>query len=470
MTKRREFIKKSMMGTAGIVVGGMGFTSKSYAQIKRANNRINVAIIGLGGQGGGVHTRSYSSLKDSHNVYVTSLCDADEARLAENVKKIKDATGVTPATTWDMRKIFADPNIHAVSIATANYWHALATIWACQAGKHVYVEKPACYNIFEGRKMVEAARKYNVRVKVGLQNRSNDNVREAIKFLHDGGIGEVFLARGLCYKPRNSFGIAKDSTPPDSLHYDMWLGPVTWRPYNEKKGHYNWHWFWDTGNGDTGNQGPHQWDIARWGINKNEHPVSAYSTGGVYGIDPDECAQETPNTHSCVLKYKDGKMIEFETRGRYTNREGGLNVGVGNLFYGTEGYMEISGSTWKAYRQRETTPFAGSPDQPPRERPAAGAPGAAVQRQAEDFMMAPGGATSYANFIDAIRSGKDETLHCDVLEGHYSAALTHLSNISYRVGRELKFMGEYEKFANDPEADKLLTRNYRRPYVVPDEV
>jgi len=356
-----------------------------------------------------------------------------------------------------MRKVFDDKEIDAVSFATPNHWHALGTIWACQAGKHVYVEKPCSHNIFEGRKMIEASRKYNVRVQVGFQNRSISNVMEAIKFLHDGGIGDVYMARGLCIKPRDSFGIAKDSEPPATLHYDRWLGPAPYRQYNEKKGHYNWHWHWDTGNGDTGNQGPHQFDIARWGLNKNKHPVSVYSTGGIYGIDPDECSQETPNTQSSLFKYGDGKMLEFETRGRYSNDESSLGIRIGNMFYGTEGYMEIKGRTWKAFRQREKEPFKSSET--------------VVEKQTDSaYLAAPGGTEHWANFIDAIRSGNNETLNCDIIDGHFSSALPHLANISYRLGRELKFKGDYEKFANDPEADTMLTRNYREPYVVPDEV
>ena len=166
-------------------------------------------------------------------------------------------------------------------------------------------------------------------------------MNEAMKFLHDGGIGDVYMARGLCINPRDSFGIAPDSKPPSSLHYDNWLGAAPWRQYNEKRVHYNWHWFWDTGCGDTGNQGPHQLDVARWGLRQNEHPASVYSTGGIFGIDPKECAQETPNTQSTLFKYKDGKIIEFETRGRYSNDEGSVNIRIGNIFYGTEGYLEL---------------------------------------------------------------------------------------------------------------------------------
>ncbi|MBA7559038.1 Inositol 2-dehydrogenase/D-chiro-inositol 3-dehydrogenase [subsurface metagenome] len=456
MTKRRDFIKKSVLGTAGLAIGGMGLSSKSYASIIGSNERVNMAVIGIRGQGRG-HIGKWCTLKDNRNVRLKTICDVDEQLFPERSKIVLDKTGEKSLTEWDMRKVFDDKEIDAVSFATPNHWHALGTIWACQAGKHVYVEKPACHNIFEGRKMIEAARKYNVRVQVGFQNRSINNVMEAIKLLHDGGIGDVYMARGLCIKPRDSFGIAKDSVPPATLHYDLWLGPAPYRRYNEKKGHYNWHWFWDTGNGDTGNQGPHQFDIARWGLNKNEHPVSVYSTGGVYGIDPDECAQETPNTQSSLFKYSDGKMLEFETRGRYSNAESSLGIRIGNMFYGTEGYLEINGGTWKAFRKREKEPFKSSET--------------VVEKQIDSaYLAAPGGTEHYANFIDAIRSGNSGDLHCDIREGFYSSALPHLANISYRLGRELKFMGDYEKFANDPEADTMLTRRYRKPYVVPNEV
>ena len=456
MTERRDFIKQSLKGAAGVAIGGMGFSAKSYASIIGSNERINMAVIGIRGQGN-AHINSYCALKNSKNVWLTTLCDTDEQFFAERAKTVQEKTGIKPVTEWDMHKVFDNKDIHAVSMAIPNHWHALATIWACQAGKHVYIEKPACHNLLEGRKMIEAGHKYNLRVQTGFNNRSSDNVREAIKFLHDGGIGEVYMARGLCIKPRNSFGIAKDGTPPATLHFDRWLGPATYRPYNEKRSHYNWHWFWDTGNGDTGNQGPHQFDIARWGLNKKEHPVSVYSAGGVYGINPDECAQETPNTQTSVFKYKDGTMLEFETRGRYSNTESSLETRVGNIFYGTEGYVEINNDTWKAYRKSETKPFNGSKE---------------VDAKMVDVTSTVGGDSTnhWANFIDAIRSGKDETLNCDIIEGHYSSALPHLANISYRLGRGLKFMGDNEKFANDPEADAMLTRVYRPPYVVPHEV
>jgi predicted dehydrogenase len=463
-SNRRDFIKRGLIGTAGITIGGMGVSARSYAAIRGANERINVAVIGIRNQGT-VHLQNWCALKDSHNVQVRTLCDTDERLFARGVRLVEEKTGVKPTTEWDLRRVLDDTSIDAVSIVIPNHWHALAAILACQAGKHVYVEKPASHNIWEGRKMIDARRRYNVRMQVGLNNRSSQSVREAIAFLHDGGIGALYMARALCFKARDSYGMARDSDPPAGFHYDRWLGPAPWRPYNEKRSHYNWHWYWDTGNGDTGNTGPHQLDIARWGLAKNEHPVSVYSAGGIYGFGQDEGAptpgkrvygdvetyghdkttQETPNTQTAIYKYADGTLLEMETRGRYTNDEGSQGQEVGNLFFGADGWLEISGSTWKAFRKRERKPFAGSKD---------------GEREG----------SHWANFLDALRSEKDETLHSDIHEGHLSTSLCHLANISYRVGRSLTFMGADERFANDAEADRLLTRLYREPYVVPDTV
>lgn len=456
MTKRRDFIKKSVLGTAGLAVGGsLGFSAKSYGSILGSNDRVNIAVIGIRGQGK-THIDRWCGLKTNRNVLLRTLCDVDEQYFAPMSKTVEQKAGNTPKTEWDMRKVFDDKQIDAVSFATPNHWHALGTIWALQAGKHVYVEKPASHNIFEGRKMVEAARKYNRRVQVGFQNRSIANVIAAMKFLHEGGIGDVYMARGLCIKPRAPFGIASDSTPPATLHYDQWIGPAAYQPYNEKKTHYNWHWFWNTGNGDTGNQGPHQFDVARWGLNKNEHPVSVYSDGGIFYFTPEQCAQETPTTQISIIKYSDGKILEFETRGGYSNGETSLDSRIGNIFYGTEGYLELDGGTWKAFRQRETQPFAGS--------------GIGEAKASNDPLAPPGGSAHYANFIDAIRSGKNSDLNCDIEVGFLSSALPLLANVSYRLQRPLSFNGAKEQFVNDPEADAMLTREYRKPYVISDQV
>lgn len=454
---RRSFIKKTALGTTGITLGAssLAFSAKSYNSILGANERINMCVIGIRGQGNG-HLGQWSRMAKENNVFVKTMCDVDENLFAERVKKVGDTQGEKPGTETDMRKIFEDKEIHAVSIATPNHWHALATIWAAQAGKHVYVEKPCSHNIWEGRQMIEAARKYDRIVQVGFQNRSIPNVRMAMQALHNGVIGEVYMAKGMCYKPRGSFGRSENSAPPAGLHYDLWLGPAAWRPYNEKRGHYNWHWHWNTGNGDIGNQGPHQFDIARWGMNKDEHPVRVQSSGGYYKHT--DCSQETPNTQSAVLEYADGKILQFEVRGLETNGEGAFDVRIGNIFYGTEGWLELNESTWQVYLANgEKGPGSGSEE--------------TKEESPTGYLAAPGGGGHYANFIAAVRSGNKADLTCDIYEGFMSTALPHLSNISYRLGGEsLQFNPVTEKFINNEGANDMLTRPYREPFVVPDKV
>lgn len=458
MNDRRKFIKKTAVGAAGVAFGATAFSAKSYANIMGANDRVILGSIGVRGRGKGL-LDSFSSMYND-GVMVKTICDVDSEFLPERVKLAADnQKGNKPGTETDMRKVYEDKDIDAVIVATPNHWHALATIWACQAGKHVYVEKPSSHNVWEGRKMVEAARKYNRVVQVGFQNRSISNVMQAMQFLHDGGIGEVFMSRGTCFKPRDSFGISKDSTPPANLNYDLWLGPASYRPYNELKGHYNWHWHWDTGNGDTGNQGPHQFDVARWGLNKKVHPVKVQSMGGIYGISPKECSQETPNTQTSVFEYEDGKILEFETRGRYTNAEANAGVKIGNLFYGTDGWMEVNGKNWKAYKQRDNEPFAGSDMN---ETAAVGGD--------QTFRTAPDSKGHFGNFIDGVRSGDRNDLNCDVEIGHMSTVLPLIANAAYRVGETLRFNGEFENFIDNEEADMMLTRKYRYPYIVPEKV
>jgi predicted dehydrogenase len=458
MENRRTFIKKTALGTAGVTVGLTAASAKSYARILGANDRVTMAIIGVRSRGKAL-LRSFSALY-GEGVFIKTICDADNAFFDEAVQlAAENQGGKKPGTEKDMRRVFEDKDIDAVAMATPNHWHALGTIWACQAGKHVYVEKPSSHNVFEGRKMVEASRKYNIVVQVGFQSRSSSNVMQAIAFLHDGGIGDVYMSRGLCFKPRDSFGISKDAEPPSTLDYDLWLGPAAYRPYNEKKGHYNWHWHWDTGNGDTGNQGPHQFDIARWGLNKKVHPVKVQSMGGIFGISPHECSQETPNTQTSLFEYEDGKILEFETRGRFTNAEAPAGVRIGNLFYGTEGWLEINRGTWKAYKGREEEPFAGSEIEA--ESAAAGDPTFRTP------LPSPG---HFANFIKAVRSGNRFDLNCDIGEGHMSSVLPLIANIAYRVGDTLHFNGEFEKFIDHDEANMMLTRKYRHPYIVPNVV
>ncbi len=473
---RRRFLAGGAQAMGVVAATGLvSFAAPAVTgRIIGANERLNVAVIGIRSRGREL-TRGFAGIP---NVRIKTLVDVDENLFPERVKELEEIQGSAAATEHDLRRAFDDKDIDAVVIATTDHWHALATIWACQAGKHVYVEKPCSHNIWEGRKTVEAARRYSRIVAAGLNSRSSRNVRQAIKFLHDGGLGEIYMARGLCFKSRDSIGKYPDGPVPEGedfyittggnkmphyspqylekVHYDLWLGPAPQRPFNRNRFHYNWHWYWDYGCADIGNQGPHQLDIARWGMNKNEHPVKIKSSGGYFAFD---CDQQTPNTQIAVFEYADGKILQFEVRGLYTNTEGDVTRkgrSIGNLFFGTKGWMSLDGSTWKTYFGRNNEP----------------GPSSETEDDSEDPMnlAGSGGGSHFKNFVDAVRSGNRGDLACDIEPGHISTTLAHLANISYRLRRELAFDGAGEKFTGDKEADGMLTRQYRKPYVIPENI
>ncbi|MBN1291381.1 MAG: Gfo/Idh/MocA family oxidoreductase, partial [Candidatus Latescibacteria bacterium] len=366
-----------------------------------------------------------------------------------------------PHFEYDFRRVLDDKDIDAVSIATPEQWHALQTIWACQAGKDVYVEKPVSHNIWEGRKSVEAARKYNRIVAAGTQQRSFPHVQEAIRLLHSGVIGDVYIARGLCYKPRETIGRKQDCPVPDGVHYDLWLGPAPLRSFNENRFHYNWHWFWDYGCGDIGNQGPHEMDVARWGLNKHTLPEKIYSSGGYFAFDSD---QETPNTQSATFTWEDGKILQFDVRGLYTNNENELKIG--NLFYGSEGWMHLDINGFTTWLGRKDEPGPSMKAVLISEEAGIGGPQGFTETGAHTSSRI----MHRMNFIDAVRSRAVSDLTADILVGHISTSLSHLANISYRLGRELRFDTHSERFIDDDRANAYLTRNYRHPYVVPEDV
>jgi predicted dehydrogenase len=417
-----------------------------------ANDQITIAVMGIRGRGQSL----INNFAEMENVRIKTLCDVDEKLFADRVKMTEEIQGSRPGTEVDIRRVLEDSDIDAVGIATPNHWHALGTIWACQAGKHVYCEKPSSHNIWEGRKMIDAARKYNRIVQIGYQNRSRQNTNAAMKFIHEGGIGDVYMARGLCFKPRGDIGNPPNQPVPDGLHYDLWLGPAQKRPFNPNYVHYNWHWHWPFGNGDTGNQGPHQFDIARWGLNKEEAPIKITSKGGYYVYDS---TQETPNTQISVFEYADGTILEFETRGLLTNGEfGEPGRTIGDFFYGSEGVLQIdAGGNWKTWMGRDYEPGPSSEETSEEEYDAMN-------------LVGTGGGGHFENFIAAVRSGNREDLTCDVEVGHRSTILPHLGNVAYRVGHELMFDGLSERFVDDEEANEYLSRDYREPFVVPDRV
>lgn len=476
---RRDFGSRLGAAAAGVVLGGELFSSRVGAsahvsgRVLGANDRVVLASIGIRGQGNALK-RGFSRLA---NVEIKTLCDVDANLAPERINdpRLKDVTTFKPGFAQDLRRVLDDKDIDAVVIATPNHWHALATIWGLQAGKHVYVEKPSSHTVWEGRRMVDAAARFNKQlVQVGTMNRSRPAVRQAIKFLHDGGIGRVYMARGLCFKPRPPIGKYPDGpmAPGEKfaltvgsktyeptydeqylskVDYDLWLGPAPKRPFNRNRFHYNWHWHWDFGNGDTGNQGPHQFDVARWGLKKQEHPTKIRSVGGYFGP---ESSQETPDTQTALFEYPDGTIFEFATRGESTNDEGTQRIG--NLFYGSKGWLWIDGDgrKWQSYfgHKNEKGPGADNPD---------------TESGSDPLVLTSTEYPHYQNFIDAIRAGNPKLLTCDVLEGHLSSTLPHLANISYRVGRALVFDGRTETFVGDKEADRLLTREYRKGFEIP---
>jgi predicted dehydrogenase len=458
-------------------------TAAAATRVWGANDKINVAIIGLGGRGSS-HLNTYPRLPDAR---VTGLCDIDQAareRAQATLQKI--ASGEKAKEFEDMRQAFADPGIDVVSIATPNHWHALATIWACQAGKDVYSEKPACYNIYEGLRMVQVANETKRIVQIGSQHRSMPFKIRAIEAMQGGLIGKLYMAKGLCFKRRRSIGHKEDSAVPPGVNWDLFLGPAPLRPFNELRFKYNWHWFWDTGNGDIGNQGVHEIGLCRWALGDPEWPKSAFASGGKYAYDDD---QETPNTQLASYDYG-GREIVFEVRGILTGGEGTplrrmgpggggggrggrggrgaapgadtpppapapaanpasapANVTVGNLFYGSEGWASMDDAGFQAYKGE-------SGELVMEEHPERGGPGT------------DGTSLHMENFLAACRSRNVKDLHDPISNSHFSAGLCHLANISYRTGHKLN-LGPGPRFTGDAEADKQLTRQpYRKPYVV----
>jgi predicted dehydrogenase len=412
----------------------------SAVRVAGANDKIALGIVGLGGRGT-AHLGAYTKIE---TVQVTGLCDVNQAARERAQTRLKQARGEGAKEYNDMREMFADKNIAAVSIATPNHWHALATIWACQAGKDVYCEKPASYNVHESFRMVEVARKTQRMVQIGSQGRSAPHKIKAAELLKDGVIGKLFQSKGLCYKRRKSISKTPVEPVPAGVDWDKFLGPAPMRGYTKNRFAYNWHWFWDTGNGDIGNQGVHEMDISRWGLGEVQFPKWVFSSGGKYIYDDD---QETPNTQTATFDFGDRQLV-FEVRGLLTGPEAGLPVRggnvTGNLFYGADGWMWLDGGGFTVYKGDSNEK--------------------AMEEKAE--RGGDGTVTHMQNFLAACQSRNHKELNADVEIGAMSASLCHLANISYRVGKKLEWTDAAKKFVNAPDADKLLTRDYRKPYVV----
>jgi predicted dehydrogenase len=406
------------------------------------NDTVRVACVGVHGQGQS-HIEAYGKMP---NVEIAAICDVDESVLAERLGDAEKLTGKRPAGFTDLRKLLEDKSIDAISIATPNHNHALQAIWGCQAGKDVYVEKPCAYNIFEARQVLAAAQKYGRMVQHGTNGRSSAAMKEAVSLVREGAIGDVYLSRGLCYKWRDTIGRTPVEPVPAGVHYDLWLGPAPKREFTRNRFHYNFHWFWDYGNGDLGNQGVHQIDAARWLLGV-KYPTKVSAIGSHFMFDDD---QETPNTLNASFEFDEGgkkKMLEFEVRHWMSNGEagigGGANNSIGNVVYGSKGYL----STAHGF-----SIFLGKEQQP--------GPKPSGSREG----------SNWENFIQAVRSRKQSDLNAPMEEGVPSVVLIHLANISYRLGRTLHFDAATMSCKGDAEANRMFTRTYRAPFVVPEKV
>lgn len=475
---RRRFLKTGLAAAATITLAG----TKSSGKVLGANDTIRIAVAGLNGRGS-AHVDAYAGMKDVEIVY---LIDPHKGTYAKRLDQLaKKKANSKPKTIQDFRQALDDKDLQAISIATPNHWHAPMTIMACQAGKDVYVEKPCSHNVHEGRIAVEMARKNNRIVQHGTQSRSSDSWAQLAALVRSGKLGKLLVSRALCYKSRGSIGTKPNGEVPADLDFNLWLGPAAERPFNGNLVHYNWHWFWDFGNGDIGNQGVHQMDIARWMIPGATLPRSVISLGGRFGyVDQGE----TPNTQISVMDFGPTLLI-FEVRGLKTGSLHGQ--GVGNILHFEEGIV-AGGKLFKPGSDKaEALPKVEAPDK-----------------------RGIGGGI-FGNFIAAVRSRKQSSLDADILEGHYSSAICHLANISYRLGEAVPFnprtralgdnrevvdtlerMEEHlatgnglkldgekcrlgrkllvnaasETIEGDPEAAKLLTRNYRKPFAIPAKV
>ncbi len=440
---RRKFIKNSAAAAAM-----MSVPTIIPAHAFGANDRINAAVLGVHGRGKS-HIQGFMA---QDNVEIMTLCDPDMNVLKERQKEFKDKYNKEVALEQDLRRVMDNKDIDVISIATPNHWHALAVIWACQAGKDAYVEKPGSHNIWEGRKMVEAAQKYDRIVQHGVQLRSSPAVNEAIQLMRDGYIGRVYMSRGLVFRWRPSIGNKGFEPVPAGLDYDLWTGPASKRPFSRNLVHYNWHWHWDYGNGDVGNQGIHETDLCMWGLDVGL-PTKITSMGGKFLWDD---AKEVPEVLTSIYHYpEEDKIIQFEVRPWCTNEEQGVTVG--NIFYGDKGILVVDGyNKYKTYLGQNREPGKSGDD----------------GENAGTGMDRGAGGTDghFANFIEAVRKHDKTILNGPVETAHLASGLAHLGNIAYRLGRVLTFDPDAERFVNDPDADNMLTRNYRPPFVVPEKV
>lgn len=481
---RRGILKAAAVSTVFPLFTIAG--TKSSGQVIGANDAIRVAVAGIHGQGR-AHIEQYIGLKGCQ---ITHLIDPDSRLFESRSKLVKDKWGHDPKCFQDLRKALEDKEFDAISIATPNHWHSLATIWSCQARKDVYVEKPLSHNLVEGRRCVEAARKYQRIVQHGTQQRSSASKAREIAAVQSGKYGKLLVSKGYCCKPRWSIGRKENTVPPSEVDFNLWLGPAPEQPHHGNLVHYNWHWFWDFGNGDIGNQGIHELDVARWAIPGVTLPSKVWSLGGRFA-EGDQ--GQTPNMQMAVYEYGDVHLV-FEVRGLVRGPDEKTDnplsrFKVLNEYYTTEGMIT----------NNKFHPKGGGESQP-------------LERH--EVKVADGGA--WGSFLNAVRTRKVSDCNADVEVGHHSCSLIHAANASFRLGTDVPFDGKAQKLGDNREvvetfnnlqanlqgagvkldgasyrlgrtltldaateryvgdgaveANVFLTREYRAPFVVPKEV
>jgi len=469
---RRDFVKGSLITGLSLAM--------PFSRVRGANNDIRAAVVGIRNQG----TNHINWFRKIPGVRVVAICDADRQFVEREEKRFKERNEKVD-TYVDYRKLLEDKAIDAVITATPNHWHALVTVWACQAGKDVYVEKPVSHNIWEGRQMVKAARKYKRIVQAGTQRRSDTGLPEAIEYIRGGNLGKIRVVYGIVYVRRGSIGDTNGPQPiPGSVDYNLWCGPAPKTPLMRRNLHYDWHWVWATGGGDFANNGIHFIDICRWFIGADRVAPRVVSIGGRFGYVDDG---ETPNTQIVFYDYKPAPIV-FEVRGLPRAK-------------GDSAMDEFRGTRAGVVVQCEGGYFVG---------------GWAYDNDGKEIKQfsRTGGSGHHANFIKAVRSRKRSDLNAEILDGHLSSALCHMGNISHRLGKTmpagqisktvkankdfaesferlerhlkanqvdfgvtprtlgplLTMDAEKEMFVGDfsKEANMLLSRNYRQPFVVPE--
>jgi predicted dehydrogenase len=489
---RRSFLKTTLFSTTSLgllptLAGAEGrkvtAQASATAHVVGANSHIRCAVVGFNGRG----KNHLEEIKELKGTRLVALCDVDREVLDRELQKCETA-GQKVEGYADIRKLLENKDIDVVTFATPNHWHALSSIWAVQAGKDVYVEKPVSHNVWEGRQIVTAARKHKRIVQTGTQSRSSSGIAEAIAWIKEGNLGRILRVRGICYKRRGSIGKVTEPQPiPPSIDYDLWCGPAPKEPLMRKKLHYDWHWVWPTGNGDLGNQGIHEMDVARWVLGEQSLSSKILSIGGRLGYEDDGT---TPNTLIVYHHYERAPLL-FEVRGLpyktgSTKMNDYLGATIGIITDCEDGTLVI-------------------PDY---------VSARVLDKQGQEIKKFSGASSHFANFIEAVRSRKHTDLKADILEGHLSSALCHTANISYKLGQQrsgeqireaaqgnkdlsemLGRMEEHlaandvdlqksiatlgrslnmdpftERFIDPPEANQHLTREYREPFVVPESV